>query len=51
MSGWPAYMAAQLDHSLEVFYRDYAEWIADQEDDREMRKIEAEITSNIPNYP
>ncbi|MBF8177703.1 Arm DNA-binding domain-containing protein [Herminiimonas contaminans] len=39
----PAYMAAQLGHSLEVFYRDYADWIADQDDDREMDKIEAQI--------
>lgn len=44
----PAYMAAQLGHSLEVFYRDYADWIADQDDDREMLKIEVQIASNIP---
>lgn len=44
----PAYMAAQLGHSLEVFYRDYADWIADQDDDREMGKIEAQIGPSIP---
>lgn len=44
----PAYMAAQLGHSLEVFYRDYADWIADQDDDREMGKIEAQIGASIP---
>jgi integrase len=44
----PAYMAAQLGHSLEVFYRDYADWIADQDDDREMGKIEAQIGLSIP---
>ena len=44
----PAYMAAQLGHSLEVFYRDYADWIADQDDDREMGKIEAQIGVSIP---
>ena len=43
-----AYMAAQLGHSLEVFYRDYADWIADQDDDREMGKIEAQIGVSIP---
>jgi integrase len=44
----PAYMAAQLGHSLDVFYRDYAAWIHDQDDDREMSKIEAQISENIP---
>lgn len=44
----PAYMAAQLGHSLEVFYRDYADWIADQDDDRELGKIEAQIGQSIP---
>jgi integrase len=37
-----------LGHSLEVFYRDYADWIADQDDDREMGKIEAQIGLTIP---
>jgi hypothetical protein len=44
----PAYMAAQLGHSLEVFYRDYAEWITGQDDDRELEKIEAQIDQTIP---
>jgi integrase len=44
----PAYMAAQLGHSLDVFYRDYAKWISHQDDDREMIKIEAQINENIP---
>lgn len=44
----PAYMATQLGHSLEVFYRDYADWIADQDDDRELSKIEAQIGQSIP---
>jgi integrase len=41
-------MAAQLGHSLDVFYRDYAKWISHQDDDREMIKIEAQINENIP---
>lgn len=48
MDARPAYMAAQLGHSLEVFYLDYADWIADQDDDREMGKIETQIGATIP---
>lgn len=44
----PAYMATQLGHSLDVFYRDFAKWISHQDDDREMIKIEAQINENIP---
>jgi len=43
----PTIPTTEID-SLEVFYRDYADWIADQDDDREMLKIEAPIASNIP---
>jgi hypothetical protein len=42
------WVAAQLGHSLDVFYRDYAKWISHQDDDREMIKIEAQINENIP---
>lgn len=41
-------MAAQLGHGLDVFYRDYAKWINDQDNEREMVKIEAQINENIP---
>ncbi|MEO6918373.1 MAG: DUF3596 domain-containing protein [Collimonas sp.] len=47
----PAYMAAQLGHGLDVFYRDYAKWINDQDDDREMIKIEAQINSTTTKLP
>lgn len=43
----PAYMGNQLGYSLEVSYRDYADWISGQNDDREMRKIEVQIKRNI----
>lgn len=40
----PAYMARQLGHSLEMFFRVYAKWIDGQNDDRELAKIETAIT-------
>ena len=39
----PAFMARQLGHSLEMFFRVYAKWIDGQHDDRELAKMEAAI--------
>ena len=47
----PAYITVQLGRGLEVFYRDGATWINDQDDKREMNKIEAPIRPTTPNYP
>ena len=44
----PAYMAAQLDHGLDVFFKDYAKWINTRQDDTEMEKIEGKVGQNIP---
>ncbi len=44
----PAFMARQLGHSLEMFFRVYAKWIDGQNDDREMAKIQAAIKSALP---
>lgn len=41
----PAFMARQLGHSLEMFFKVYAKWIDGQHDDREMAKIETAINS------
>jgi integrase len=47
----PAYMAAQLGHSLEVFLRDYSKWINGDQDAREMAKIEEQIRQMAPEQP
>lgn len=39
----PAFMARQLGHSLDMFFKVYAKWIDGQHDEREMAKIEAAI--------
>lgn len=39
----PAFMARQLGHSLEGFFRVYAKWIDGKHDDRELAKIEAAL--------
>lgn len=39
----PAWMAQQLGHAQEVFFRDYAKWINGRQDDAEMEKIEAAL--------
>jgi len=39
----PAFMARQLGHSLEMFFKVYAKWIDGQNDDREMVKLERGI--------
>lgn len=44
----PAYMARQLGHSLEMFFRVYAKWIDGQNDDRELAKIEHAIARFQP---
>ena len=46
----PAYITVQLGRGLGVFYRDGATWINDQDDKREMNKIEAPIRPTTPNY-
>lgn len=45
----PAWMAKQLGHSLEVFFRDYADWVNGQQDAAELTKIEAQINQFLPN--
>ncbi|MBV8657141.1 MAG: tyrosine-type recombinase/integrase, partial [Burkholderiales bacterium] len=42
----PAYMARQLGHSLEMFFRVYAKWIDGKDDDRELAKIQAAINAS-----
>lgn len=44
----PAFMAKQMGHSLEMFFRVYADWIDGQDDTREMAKIEQAILQFIP---
>jgi integrase len=39
----PAFMARQLGHSLDMFFKVYAKWIDGQHDERELVKIEAAI--------
>jgi integrase len=45
----PAWMAKQLGHGLDVFFRDYADWINGQQDTHELLKIEAQIAQFFPN--
>jgi integrase len=45
MSGLnPAYMAKQMGHSLEMFFKVYADWINGDDDDRQMALMEAGIS-------
>lgn len=44
----PAFMAKQLGHGVDVFYRVYADWIDDKQSVSEMDKIEQQIGQNIP---
>lgn len=44
----PAYMARQMGHSLEVFFKVYADWIDGDGDDREIAKLEDAIQKTIP---
>ena len=39
----PAFIARQLGHSLEMFFKVYAKWIDGQHDERELAKIEQAI--------
>ncbi|MDP5008066.1 MAG: integrase, partial [Glaciimonas sp.] len=39
----PAYMANQLGHGLDVFFKDYAAWINGDSNSGELKKIEARI--------
>ena len=41
----PAYMARQLGHGLQMFFKVYAKWIDGQADDREHAKIEEAIAA------
>lgn len=45
----PAYMARQMGHSLEVFFKVYADWIDGEGDDREIAKLERAIMQCVPN--
>jgi integrase len=52
MSGvTPAFMAAQLGHSLRTFFQDYAKWINSTQNKWEMEKIEAAIAKNSLEIP
>lgn len=44
----PAYMARQMGHSLEVFFKVYADWIDGEGDEREIAKLENAIKKTIP---
>ena len=44
----PGFLAKQLGHSLEVFFRVYADWINGSDNDREMAKIEASLNQISP---
>ena len=47
----PAYMMAQMGHSLEVFLRVYAKWINSEQDARERAKTEAQIAGMAQERP
>lgn len=47
----PGFMAAQLGHSLRMFFTVYAKWISSADDDLEMEKLEAGIARNSPKVP
>lgn len=44
----PAFVAQQLGHGLDVFFRDYAKWINADQDRSELDKIERQIRSFRP---
>lgn len=44
----PAYMAGQLGHGTEVFFKDYASWISSKQDISEMEKIESKLGGVSP---
>lgn len=44
----PAFMAKQLGHSLEMFFKVYSKWIGGKQDDEEMAKIQQAIYRKIP---
>lgn len=44
----PAYMAGQLGHGTDVFFKDYASWINGKQDDSEMAKIEGKLGGTSP---
>jgi integrase len=42
----PAFMAAQLGHSIEEFFKTYAKWINNQQNEIQMELIERAINSD-----
>lgn len=44
----PAYIAGQLGHGMDVFFKDYAAWVNGEHNATELDKIEAQIQGNIP---
>lgn len=44
----PAFVAQQLGHGLDVFFRDYAKWINADQDRSELVKIERQIVATMP---
>jgi integrase len=47
----PGFMAAQLGHSLRMFFEVYAKWISSADDQREMDKLDAGIANFSPAFP
>ena len=44
----PAYMASQLGHGVNVFFKDYSAWINGTLNSRELDKIEAQQGTFVP---
>jgi integrase len=40
----PAFMVKQMGHSLEMFFKVYADWINGDNDDRQLALIEEELS-------
>jgi integrase len=47
----PGFMASQLGHNLEMFFKVYAKWLSGADDDREMAKLEQAIATPEPEPP
>lgn len=47
----PAFLAAQLGHSLRVFFDVYAKWIGSRDDNLEMAKLNDAIGQKTQNKP
>lgn len=47
----PAYCAAQLGHSVEMFLKTYARWLDGEQNDMEMARLESAISKLAPEWP